>query len=244
MILYPAIDLLDGRVVRLRQGAFNAVTEYDQTPPEAARAFGEAGTSWLHVVDLAGARDGARRQTELIAEICKTGLRVQTGGGVRSSEDIENLLAVGVERVVIGSLAVSQPSQVSDWIRQYGPEHIALALDVRKLGETYRPALQGWTDTHFSTLQETIDAYESVSLRHALVTDIGRDGALAGPNLALYSSLLRDYPGVDWQASGGVSSLGDLRALRDMGVAGAITGKALYEGKFTLEEALACSQGV
>tara|TARA_R110000744_G_scaffold145205_5_gene257592 strand:+ start:403 stop:1137 length:735 start_codon:yes stop_codon:yes gene_type:complete len=242
MILYPAIDLLEGRVVRLHKGAFDAVTDYGDDPVAVAESFGEAGASWVHVVDLAGARDGARRQTETIREICQTGLRVQTGGGVRAAEDIESLLAIGVERVIIGSLAVTNAPLVRDWIETYGAERITLALDVKRLGGSYRPALQGWTDMMMTTLPEVIASYDGSGLKHALVTDISRDGDLSGPNLALYADLLERHPAVDWQASGGVSSLADLAAVRKLGLAGAITGKALYEGIFTLKEALACSQ--
>lgn len=242
MILYPAIDLLDGRVVRLHKGAFDAVTDYGGDPVAVAEAFGEAGASWVHVVDLAGARDGARRQTETIRAICQTGLRVQTGGGVRSAEDVESLLAIGVARVIIGSLAVTEASLVRDWIGHYGAQSITLALDVKRLGGSYRPALQGWTDMLMTTLPEVIAAYDNSGLQHALVTDISRDGDLSGPNLALYGDLRQRHPEIDWQASGGVSSLADLDAVRELGMAGAITGKALYEGIFTLKEALTCSQ--
>lgn len=241
MILYPAIDLLDGRVVRLHKGAFDAVTDYGGDPVAVAQTFGDAGASWVHVVDLAGARDGARRQTETIRAICQTGLRVQTGGGVRSAEDIESLLAIGVERVIIGSLAVTDAPLVRAWIKQYGAQSLTLALDVKRLGGSYRPALQGWTDVMMTTLPEVIASYDGCGLKHALVTDISRDGDLSGPNLALYRDLLERHPQVDWQASGGVSSLADLEAVRKLGMAGAITGKALYEGIFTLKEALACS---
>lgn len=240
MILYPAIDLLDGRVVRLHKGEFDAVTDYGGDPRAVAEQFGEAGATWIHVVDLSGARDGARRQGEIIRVICETGLRVQTGGGVRSPEDVEDLLAAGVERVIVGSLAVTDPARVRDWLQRYGGAHITLALDVRRIGGQYRPALKGWTDTTDTTLEDVIAAYEGSGLAHALVTDIGRDGDLSGPNIALYERLARDYPGIAWQASGGVASLNDLRAARAAGAAGAISGKALYENRFTIAEALAC----
>ena len=240
MILYPAIDLLDGRVVRLHKGEFDAVTDYGDDPRAVAEQFGEAGAVWVHVVDLSGARDGARRQGEIIRSICETGLRVQTGGGVRSSEDIEELLAAGVERVIIGSLAVTDPKRVSGWLQHYDGDHITLALDVRQIAGRYRPALKGWTYTSDTTLEDVIARYEGKGLAHALVTDIGRDGDLSGPNIALYKRLAADYPSINWQASGGVSSLDDLRAAREAGAAGAITGKALYEGRFTIGEAVAC----
>ncbi|WP_323761093.1 1-(5-phosphoribosyl)-5-[(5-phosphoribosylamino)methylideneamino]imidazole-4-carboxamide isomerase [Maricaulis sp.] len=240
MILYPAIDLLDGRVVRLHKGAFDAVTDYGDDPKRVAEQFGEAGAVWVHIVDLSGARDGARRQGALIRSLCETGLRVQTGGGVRSGEDIEALLAAGVERVIIGSLAVTDSKRVAGWLQHYGADRITLALDVRQVGGQYRPALKGWTDMADTALDDVIAAYEGTGLAHALVTDIGRDGDLSGPNIALYKRLATDYPTIDWQASGGVSSLDDLRAARAAGAAGAITGKALYEGRFTVGEAIAC----
>lgn len=242
MILYPAIDLLDGRVVRLHKGDFGAVTDYGDDPVAVAEQFGEAGASWVHVVDLSGARDGTRRQSDTIRDICRTGLRVQTGGGVRSGEDVESLLAMDVERVIVGSLAVTDSARVAGWIERYGADHVVLALDVRRVGGQYRPALSGWTDLMMTTLDEVVKAYDGSGLAHALVTDIGRDGDLSGPNLALYRGLVERYPDVGWQASGGIASLDDIAAVRAAGAAGAISGKALYEGRFTLGEALACSQ--
>lgn len=243
MILYPAIDLLDGRVVRLHKGEFDAVTDYGDDPVAVAESFGEAGASWVHVVDLSGARDGQRRQSDTIRDICRTGLRVQTGGGVRTAEDVESLLAMDVERVIIGSLAVTEPQTVAGWIGRYGAERIVLALDVRLVGGQYRPALSGWTDLMMTTLDDVVKAYEGAGLRHALVTDIGRDGDLSGPNTSLYRRLASHYRDIAWQASGGIASLEDIMAVRDAGAAGAISGKALYEGRFSLGEALACSQG-
>ena len=242
MILYPAIDLLDGRVVRLHKGEFDAVTDYGDDPVAVAERFGEAGASWVHVVDLSGARDGQRRQSDTIRDLCRTGLRVQTGGGVRSAEDVESLLAMDVERVIVGSLAVTEPEQVARWIGRYGADRITLALDVRHVGGQYRPALSGWTDQTDTTLDDVVKAYDGSGLGHALVTDIGRDGDLSGPNTGLYRYLVSHFPDVAWQASGGIASLEDITAVREAGVAGAISGKALYEGRFTLEEALACSQ--
>lgn len=243
MIIYPAIDLLEGRVVRLHKGDFGAVTDYGDDPVSVAQRFGRAGAVWLHVVDLSGAREGARRQEDAIRALCETGLRIQTGGGVRTEEDVEALLAAGVERVIIGSLAVKSPEIVGDWLDRYGGDRLCLALDVRKSGRSYRPALQGWTDLMMTTLDAVIEAYDGRDLRHALVTDINRDGDLSGPNVELYADLCARYPSIAWQASGGVSSLEDLDNVRKTGAAGVITGKALYEGRFELAEALACSPG-
>lgn len=242
MIIYPAIDLLDGRVVRLHKGDFDAVTDYGDDPLKVADAFGRAGAQWLHVVDLSGARDGEGRQGAIIRDLCQTGLRIQTGGGVRTGEDIETLMAAGVDRVIIGSLAATEPDQVSGWLDAYGGERLCLAFDVRKSGRVYRPALQGWTDLLMTTLDDLVERYRSSALRHALVTDIDRDGVLTGPNLDLYRHLAVRYPDIAWQASGGVASLDDLKAVAETGVSGAITGKALYEGRLDLTEALACLQ--
>lgn len=243
MILYPAIDLLDGGVVRLLKGDFNAVTVYGDNPGAVAETFKTAGSDWIHVVDLAGARDGKRGQSAAIEAIAGTGIKVQAGGGVRDTADIEALLEMGVSRVVIGSLAITEPETVLPWLDRFGAERVTLALDVQYINGDYRPAVRGWTDVLTVTIDDVIAAYSGCELQHALVTDIARDGDLSGPNGQLYTRLMRAYPGIQWQASGGISSLQDIEALRESGCAGAVTGRAIYEGKFTLEEALACSRG-
>ncbi len=242
MILYPAIDLRLGRVVRLTEGRFDAETAYRDDPVAVAREFAAAGAAWLHLVDLDGAKDPARRQTALVADVVRTaGLRVQSGGGVRAEADVRALLDAGVERVVVGSLAVKEPDRVGGWLETFGPERLVLALDVRlDAAGTPRVAVAGWQADGGVALDDTIRGFLPRGLRHVLCTDISRDGKLTGPNFALYARLRRDFPGVEVQASGGVSSLDDLRRLRADGVPGAIVGRALYEGKFTLAEALAC----
>jgi len=242
MILYPAIDLLNQRVVRLHKGEFDAVTDYGDDPIAVAKGFAQAGADWVHVVDLSGARDGQRNQSDIIGKICATGIRVQTGGGVRSKVDVEALLGLGVARIIVGSMAVIQPDQVSDWIRTFGPERICLALDVREEDGIYKPAIKGWSEGSGRGLDGVLAGFDAVVMRHCLVTDINRDGDLSGPNLDLYADLVARYPKIEWQASGGISSLDDIRAVKKLGMAGAISGKAIYEGRFSLEEALACSQ--
>jgi phosphoribosylformimino-5-aminoimidazole carboxamide ribotide isomerase len=242
MIIYPAIDVLDGEVVRLHQGDFGAVSRYGRDPLEIARAYRDQGAAWIHVVDLSGARDGQRRQSAVIAKICSTGLRVQTGGGVRISDDVRQLYQAGVERVVVGSLAITQPGTVKDWLGLFGAEHLALAFDGRFRDGVFRPAISGWREDGNQTLDRLMTGYVAAGLRHALVTDIDRDGALTGVNLPLYQELVSRYPSVDWQASGGVAGTADIQAVDALGLSGVIIGKALYENKFTLEEVLACSQ--
>lgn len=240
MILYPAIDVMDGRVVRLAKGDFNAVTDYGGDPLAVAQAWRAAGADWLHLVDLSGARDGTRRQTGLVAAVAAAGLQIQTGGGVRSAEDVQALLDAGASRVVVGSLAVSDPQTVIGWIARFGPERLAAAFDVQMEGGAVYPTLKGWTERAERTLPELLADYRRAGLAHALVTDVARDGMLSGPNTGLYRDLIAVRPDIAWQASGGVSSLDDVRTLKAAGLSGAIIGRALFEGRFRLEEALAC----
>lgn len=242
MIVYPAIDLRRGRVVRLTEGSFEAETAYHDDPVAVAREFAAAGATWLHVVDLDGAKDPTQRQTALVARVAQaSGLRVQAGGGVRDAAQVRALFAAGVSRVIIGSLAVKQSELVAGWLREFGPERIVLALDVR-LGTGAAPqvAMAGWRADSGLGLAEVLREYLPHGLQHVLCTDIGRDGKLTGPNFELYAQLRREFPTLQVQASGGVASLDDLRRLGREGAAGTIVGRALYEKKFTLREALTC----
>lgn len=241
MIIYPAIDLRGGRVVRLTEGKFDQEKTYGDDPLAVARGFKDTGATWLHVVDLDGAKDPAKRQTPLVEQLARdSGLRVQTGGGIRDEGQVAALLAAGVGRVIVGSLAVRQPDLVRGWLKAFGPERIILSPDVR-LDDAGVPriAAAGWQETTGVALDDFLAGYLSAGLVHILCTDISRDGRLSGPNATLYAALVRKFPALQLQASGGVSSLDDLRALRATGAAGAIVGRALYEHKFTLQEALA-----
>ncbi len=243
MILYPAIDLRLGRVVRLTEGSFEAETAYRNDPEVVAREFATAGATWLHLVDLDGAKDPAQRQTALVERVVRaSGLKVQSGGGIRDKSQVGALLDAGVSRVIIGSLAVKEPEMVGPWLEKFGPERIILALDVRLQPETGIPqvAIAGWQADSGLPLEKVISGFLKRGLKHLLCTDISRDGKLTGPNFGLYTGLRRDYPTLEVQASGGVSSLDDLRRLRSDGIPGAIIGRALYEKKFTLAEALKC----
>lgn len=238
MLIVPAIDLRGGACVRLYQGRFDAVTDYGD-PFKRLRAFADAGATWVHIVDLDGAKQGAPAQSELIARLAaETGLNVQCGGGVRSRAHAEALLEAGAARVVVGSLAVRDPATVREWIGAFGPDRLCLALDVRARGEDWEVVADGWTAGAGRTLSEILAEYQAPAL-HALVTDISRDGALTGPNLALMQTIRAQRPDIRLQASGGVSSLDDLSALRAAGASAAIVGRALYEHRFTLESALA-----
>lgn len=241
-MIFPAIDLMDGRCVRLFKGDFNQRTEYGMTPIEMAKSFRDAGTEWLHVVDLDGAKHAASEQSDLIIQIAKeSGLRVQTGGGLRDLAQIQRLLEGGVERAVIGSLALSNPQMVKFWLGDLGSDKIVLALDVKygDDGEPY-PTSHGWTETGEKTLWNILDDYSGSGLKTILVTDIDRDGVLGGSNVKLYEDIAERYPDLDLITSGGVGTLDDVKALKKLQPHGIIIGKALYENKFSLEDAINC----
>jgi phosphoribosylformimino-5-aminoimidazole carboxamide ribotide isomerase len=238
MQLIPAIDLRAGRCVRLYQGNFAAETCYAPDPEQLLCHYQGLGARWLHVVDLDGARDGARANGAVIAALAALGtLRLQVGGGVRSSRTIEELLDAGVARVVIGSAALERPEEVARWLGCFGAERLCLAFDVRaESGAEARVHTHGWTQDGGVSLWEAIGRYGTGSVRHILCTDIGRDGALTGPNLDLYRSAVGRFPDLAWQASGGVRDAADLAALARTGVTAAVSGKALLEQRISCEE--------
>ncbi|RMH90757.1 1-(5-phosphoribosyl)-5-[(5-phosphoribosylamino)methylideneamino]imidazole-4-carboxamide isomerase [Lysobacter pythonis] len=241
-ILYPAIDVRAGRVVRLKQGDYARETRYGDAPADVARRYAEAGAAWLHLVDLDAAYAGGYTLYELLRAIVgETDLQVQTGGGVRGEADVERMLEAGAARVVVGSLAVREPRRVLGWLHRFGAERIAIALDTRQGDDgEWRLPSHGWTEDSPHQLHELAASYADAGLRHLLCTDIARDGMLAGPNIDLYRHLRAALPSLRIQASGGIRDIGDIRAARDAGCAGAVLGKALLEGRFTLAEALRC----
>lgn len=239
MILYPAIDLRNGACVRLMHGRFDAVTEYDTVPVRRLAAFAAEGAGWCHIVDLDGAEAGRPMQHDLIADMtAAVDIRIQCGGGVRSADHVAQLLDAGVKRVVVGSLAVTEPDTVLGWLERFGPDALTLAIDVRAEGETYIPSLKGWTEAATTDLWSVLERYPEGVARNLLVTDVGRDGALTGPNLDLLAEIHQRRPDLWLQASGGIASLPDIIAARSVGASGAIIGRALYEKRFTLPEAL------
>jgi phosphoribosylformimino-5-aminoimidazole carboxamide ribotide isomerase len=238
MLLIPAIDLRNGRCVRLLKGNFDAETSYELEPQDLLRRYRELGAPWLHVVDLDGARDGVLANRATIVSLVKQdGVRMQVGGGMRSREIAADLLSCGVARIVVGSAAIERPNEVARWLTHFGPERICLALDV-KLGADAEPFVRtrGWTAATSVTLWEAVAPFLGAGLEHVLCTDIDRDGALAGPNLELYRRALERFPQLAWQASGGVRDAADLAALARVGVAAAVSGKALLEQRITSEE--------
>lgn len=238
MRLIPAIDVRAGRCVRLYQGDFAAEKRYAADPAQLLRRYQALGARWLHVVDLDGARDGARANGAVIAGLASLEtLDLQVGGGVRSSQAIRELLDAGVARVVIGSAALERPNQVARWLGRFGAERLCLAFDVRaETGAEARVHTQGWTQDSGVSLWAAIGRYAPGSVRHILCTDIGRDGALTGPNLDLYRTGVARFPDLAWQASGGVRDAADLAALALIGVTAAVSGTALLEERISCEE--------
>jgi phosphoribosylformimino-5-aminoimidazole carboxamide ribotide isomerase len=238
MLLIPSIDLRAGRCVRLLRGDFAAETRYALEPHELLTRYRQLGAQWLHVVDLDAARDGALINRPLIHRLAaQRAARLQVGGGVRDSGAIDELLSQGVERVVVGSAAAQHPAEVAAWLARYGPERICLAFDVRVDADGVpRVRTHGWRAGGTLSLWEALGAYADGSIRHVLCTDIERDGALAGPNLALYREALRRFPQIQWQASGGIAGGADLAALAACGLPAAISGKALLEERISIEE--------
>lgn len=236
----PAIDLRGGRVVRLRQGDYAQETRYGSNPRDLAMTYADAGARWLHVVDLDGARAGDLSNLPVIEGMAKAGMHVQAGGGVRVEEDVTRLFAAGVTRVVVGSVAIRDPECVAAWLNRYDAERFTIALDTRWRNDHWSLPSAGWTEQESQTLDELAPWYAGMGARHLLCTDIDRDGMLAGFNLDLYRHLAQCVPGMTVQASGGVRSLEDIRAARSAGAGAVILGRALLEGRFSLEGALAC----
>lgn len=237
MLIYPAIDLMGGACVRLAQGRFEDKTVYSSDPAEALADFAAAGAEWTHVVDLDGAKAREPRQHDLIAALARTARQqLQVAGGFRTRDQLARMFDAGIGRVVIGSLAVQQPETVAAFLAEFGAERITLAFDVRLVNGAPEVATAGWLQGSGMTLWGAAALYGKA--RHILVTDIGRDGMMSGPNLDLLTQAVARLPHLAVQASGGVASLDDLIALKRIGAAGAIVGKALWEQRFGLAEAV------
>jgi phosphoribosylformimino-5-aminoimidazole carboxamide ribotide isomerase len=238
MQLLPAIDLKDGRCVRLLQGDFAAQTIYSNDPLEIFAGYLAFGAQRIHLVDLDGAIDGMQRNFAIFRTMLdKKAAAIQVGGGLRTLQRIEDLFSLGVQRAVVGSVAVMTPTEVVAWGKRVGAERLVLAFDVR-IAQDGTPKLttHGWQQQSEKSLWDAVEYYATQGFQHVLCTDIARDGALTGPNQTLYREAVRRFPQVQWQASGGVAVAADLHALRDCGVAAAISGRALLENKISLEE--------
>lgn len=234
MYIYPAIDLFDGKAVRLYKGDYAQMTVYSDDPLRVAKDFEAAGAQHIHMVDLAGAKDGTTPNFDVVASVAaNTALKVEIGGGVRSEEVIRRYIDAGVDRVILGTAAITHWDFFCDMARRY-PGRIAAGVDVRD-GFI---AIKGWLETSATSCFDFCERLLDTGVRGVICTDISKDGAMGGTNRSLYSELTERFPTLDIVASGGVSSLDDIRALRDMGLHGAIVGKAYYVGAIDLKEAI------
>ncbi|OON39715.1 1-(5-phosphoribosyl)-5-[(5-phosphoribosylamino)methylideneamino]imidazole-4-carboxamide isomerase [Izhakiella australiensis] len=243
-MIIPALDLIDGKVVRLHQGDYGQQRDYGSDPLPRLQSYQQQGAEMLHLVDLTGAKDPSRRQLSLLKTLLSgVSVPVQIGGGIRSRADVEALLEAGASRVVVGSTAVKNPDEVASWFSAFGAQRIVLALDVRIDGSNRKEvAISGWQEAGGVTLEEVIARFTPLGLQHVLCTDISRDGTLQGSNVSLYQEISARFPQVAFQSSGGIGSLADIAALRGGGARGVIVGRALLENKFTVSEAIACWQ--
>lgn len=231
--LIPAIDLLDGKCVRLTKGDYSKSTVYHPDPLEVAKSFEDAGLTRLHLVDLEGARSGHIVHHRVLERIAtRTNLVIDFGGGLQSRDDLEIAFQSGAQMVTGGSIAVKKPHEFESWIAAFGAHRILLGADVRN----GMIAVSGWTEATTQALIPFIESYVQKGIRTAICTDIARDGMLQGPAVELYRSILEKIPDLNLVASGGVSSIDDLQLLADAGVPSAIVGKALYENKIKLTD--------
>ncbi len=239
MIIYPAVDIKDGKCVRLRQGSFSDSTVYFDDPFEAAENWKQKGAGYLHVVDLDGARTGKRTNLDAVSRIAGLkGLKIQLGGGIRTMSDIESLLGAGIFRVVLGTAAVKDPALVSDAVKRFG-QHIAVGIDARD----GLVAVDGWEGSSGVSALEFARAMQDAGAGTVIYTDITRDGMLKGPHITAIRKMMNNTD-MDIIASGGVSGIEDIKSLKNAGVPGVIVGKALYTGDLDLEEAfLVCAEG-
>lgn len=243
-MIIPALDLIDGSVVRLHQGDYGQQRDYGSDPLPRLQDYQRQGAEVLHLVDLTGAKDPAARQIPLLQKLLAgVTVPVQVGGGIRHEQDVEALLSAGATRVVVGSTAVKDPELVQGWFSRFGADALVLALDVRIDAQGAKNvAVSGWQENSNATLEQVVEQYLPFGLKHVLCTDISRDGTLAGSNVELYREVTAHYPQVAFQASGGIGSLDDIAQLRDSGVKGVIVGRALLDGKFSVTEAISCWQ--
>ncbi|MCS3748695.1 MULTISPECIES: 1-(5-phosphoribosyl)-5-[(5-phosphoribosylamino)methylideneamino]imidazole-4-carboxamide isomerase [unclassified Xanthomonas] len=240
--VYPALDIRNGRVVRLLQGDYARETQYGDDVVPRAQAFADAGAQWMHLVDLDAAKAGGYTLAGTLGEIARaTGVQVQTGGGVRSRDDVARILDAGAARVVIGSLAVRESDTVIAWLQEFGADRLTIALDTRQdAAGVWQLPVHGWTEAAEATLDQLAVRYAQAGLQHLLCTDIARDGMLSGPNMELYAHLRALTPQLQVQVSGGARNLADVAAAKASGCAGIVLGKALLEGHLDLKDALAC----
>jgi len=231
--LIPAIDIIGGRCVRLTKGDYDQKTVYDASPLDLAKQFEAIGFRRLHMVDLDGARSRHIVNTAVLREVCsETSLTVDFGGGLKTDDDLQQAFEAGAAMVTVGSVAVTEPERFAQWLRLYGPDRIVLGADVRN-GNI---SINGWKSDSAEQLMPFLERYVDMGVRNILCTDISKDGTLRGPAIELYKEIMKHLPHIHLIASGGVSSLDDIKRLNDAGIPAVVFGKAIYEGRIDLNE--------
>lgn len=230
----PAIDIMDGRCVRLTQGDYGTQRRYDSSPRDMALRYADCGFTRLHLVDLDGAKAGRPENLRTLEDVANAvdGLTLEWGGGLKTGGDLKSAFSAGMTDAVIGSVAVKEPEKMSQWLAEYGPDHVVLGADARD----GMVAVAGWQETSAVSLDEVVAKYAAQGLTQAIVTDIARDGMLHGPSFDLYTALQSKFPGVIFTVSGGISGIADVEEAARLGLKRVIVGKAIYEGLIDLKQ--------
>jgi len=233
MVIIPAIDIIDGKCVRLTQGDYQQKTIYNENPLEVAKAFEDAGLKRLHLVDLDGAKAGAVQNWKVLEAIAgNTSLVIDFGGGIKKAADVDIVFNAGAALATVGSIAVKEEQTFIQWLQQYGADKFLLGADVK--GE--KIAVGGWLETTDINIYDFIEKYMGHGVQQLFCTDVSKDGKLEGPSIELYTHIINRFPSLHFIASGGVATVDDLHALRKIGCAGAIVGKAIYENRISIEQ--------
>lgn len=244
-MIIPALDIINGNIVRLYQGSYRMQTNYG-VPVSLLKKYIQQGAKMIHLVDLDGAKNPSKKQSLLISQLIKEATplsKIQIGGGIRNATDIEILLESGATRVVLGSIAVTHPKIVKKWFKYFDPNTLVLAIDIRIYSKKNRKvAIYGWQKETDLQLEQIIEEYHTVGLKHVICTDISKDGTLLGSNISLYRSICHSWPKISFQSSGGVNKLTEISELRSAGITGIIIGRAFLENTFTIDEAISCWQ--
>lgn len=244
-MIIPALDIINGSTVRLYQGNYHMRSHYGN-PRSYLQKYTHQGAKIIHLIDLDGAKDPKKRQKLLINALIKETapfVNIQIGGGIRNIQDIEILLKSGATRVIIGSIAITQSKIVKNWFNYFNPNNLVLAIDIRiHSSDNHKVVIYGWQKETNVLLEQVINEYHSVGLKHVLCTDISKDGTLLGSNISLYQKICRKWPQILFQSSGGVHKLTEISKLHNSGVSSIIIGRAFLENKFTVSEAISCWQ--
>ena len=233
MLIIPAIDIIDGKVVRLSKGEYNSVVNYSKTPLEQAKIYDKLGFEWLHIVDLSGSKNGNINTLEILEKIKnETNIKIEFGGGIRTKKDVMTLNGIGIDGIIIGSMSITDKNEFEGIFDSINPDKIIIAADVLN----YNIRIKGWTENSNVHLFDHIKYCNKFDIQNFLCTDIAVDGMLTGPNLKLYTETFKEFAQIQLTASGGVSSINDVFSLAELPLRGIVVGKAIYENKINLEE--------